>query len=367
MPHLTALRAENFRCFERLTCALGPGVTAFIGDNAQGKTSVLEAVCVLLRLQSPRTTTLADLARFGQHGGFGLAGELVRSHPVSPAEPAEPTPLKFLWHDGRRSLSAAGQSDLGPSRYLAASTLLVWMGNDDLTLVRGSGEGRRRYLDFLGTQAFPAYRPALLAYDKALRSRNRLLKDDRPDPRQIAAYTAPLLEHGTTLTRLRSDLVKRLLPWAAAAHHDISESPAEALRLAYLGGATADFPAALAASAAEESRRRLTVVGPHRDDLSLLLNDRPAAAFASEGQQRTLALALKLAQARLLHALHHHPPLLLLDDIFGELDPHRRNALLHALPAGSQQLITTTHLDWATPGFHPNQLYRVHQRTLSPA
>ncbi|MFN0126246.1 MAG: DNA replication and repair protein RecF, partial [Verrucomicrobiales bacterium] len=126
-----------------------------------------------------------------------------------------------------------------------------------------------------------------------------------------------------------------------------------------------DFPAALAASSAEESRRRLTVVGPHRDDLSLLLNHRSAATFASEGQQRTLALALKLAQARLLLALHHHPPLLLLDDIFGELDPQRRNALLTSLPQNSQQFITTTHLDWATGSFSPQRLYTVHHGTLT--
>jgi len=370
MDHLVALRAENFRCFERLACGFGPGVTAFIGDNAQGKTSILEAVCVLLRLQSPRTSTLAELARFGQDGGFGLSGELQQECPepeCPQAMPPETTTLKFVWQHGQRHLSAAGQDAPGPSRYLAHSTLLVWMGNDDLALVRGSGEGRRRYLDFLGTQAFPAYRPALLAYDKALRSRNRLLKDDRPDPREIAAYTIPLLEHGATLTRLRAELIEQLLPWAAAAHRDISETDLESLRPAYVSGATPDFAATLAASAAEESRRRLTVVGPHRDDLALFLNDRPAAAFASEGQQRTLALALKLAQARLLEALHHHPPLLLLDDIFGELDPRRRNALLRALPPGSQQLITTTHLDWAADGFQPQRLYQVEHGTITPA
>ena len=380
MAHLAALRAENFRCFDRLACEFGPGTTAFIGDNAQGKTSVLEAVCVLLRLQSPRTTTLTELCRFGQDHGFGLSGDLAPAAaslrpPTGPESgpdadatvPEPPCTLKFVWHQGQRRLQAAGQDALGPSRYLARSAVLVWMGNDDLSLIRGPGEGRRRYLDFLGSQAFPAYRPALLAYDKALRSRNRLLKDDQPDARQIAAYTAPLIEHGTTLTQLRHHLVTELKPWAAAAHCEISENPAESLEISYQGSATTDFAAALAASHPEETRRRLTLVGPHRDDVPLVLNNRPAAAFASEGQQRTLALALKLAQARLLHSLHGRPPILLLDDIFGELDPRRRNALLRALPPGSQQLITTTHLEWASSGFHPEYLYRVHQGTLTPA
>ncbi len=368
--HLSSLRAENFRCFERVACALDPGVTAFVGPNAQGKTSLLEAVCVLLRLQSPRTATLADLARFGQDQGFGLAGDLVTTASASGATTgtdSQTIQLKFLWRDGKRLLSAAGEPGLGPSRYLAHTALLVWMGNDDLGLVRGASEGRRKYLDFLGSQAFSDYRPALLAYDKALRSRNRLLKDERTDPRALAAYTAPLIEHGTALTRLRAELVDALTPWTTAAHHDISDSPTESLQPAYVSGATPDFPAALAASATEETRRRLTVVGPHRDDLALVLNDRPAAAFASEGQQRTVALALKLAQARLLLALHGRPPLLLLDDIFGELDPRRRNSLLQALPKGSQQLITTTHLDWATHTFQPDRLYRVADGTLASA
>jgi DNA replication and repair protein RecF len=271
MPHLAALRAENFRCFEHLVCPLGPGLTAFVGDNAQGKTSVLEAVCLLLRLQSPRTTTLADLARFGQPHGFGLAGECHTTDSVD----SQASTLKLRWNDGRRSLTANGETNLGSSRYLARSAILVWMGNDDLALVRAGSDGRRRYLDFLGSQAFPSYHSTLLAYDKALRSRNRLLKDDRPDPRQIAAYTTPLLEHGTTLTRLRAELVEALVPWAAASHDDISEGAAESLEPAYHSGATADFPAALAASAPEEVRRRLTVVGPHRDDLPSPSTDAP--------------------------------------------------------------------------------------------
>ena len=120
----------------------------------------------------------------------------------------------------------------------------------------------------------------------------------------------------------------------------------EALALTYRSGATDDFPAALAASKDEESRRRLTVVGPHRDDVVLDLDGRPASVYASEGQQRTVALALKLAQARLLQALRSTPPILLIDDIFGELDMARRNALLAHLPNESQKFVTATSLAW---------------------
>lgn len=110
----------------------------------------------------------------------------------------------------------------------------------------------------------------------------------------------------------------------------------------------------------------MTLVGPHRDDFLLTIDHRPAAAFASEGQQRTIALALKLAQATLLESAKGTPPLLLLDDIFGELDPARRNALLGALPEGSQRLITTTHLNWMNESFRPDALFKVVQGTVEP-
>ena len=217
---------------------------------------------------------------------------------------------------------------------------------------------RRRYLDFLGSQAAPDYRPALLAYDRALRSRNRLLKDGTGDPRELAAYTRPLIDHGTALTRLRDALVTQVAPWTAEAHRDISERH-EILTLAYRPGSTADFESALAHSAADEHRRGITLVGPHRDDIDIALDHCAAASFASEGQQRTIALALKLAQARLLESLRSHPPILLLDDVFGDLDPHRRNALLQALPPAAQTLITTTHLDWLDHPLRSARTYRV--------
>lgn len=357
MPELTALRAQNFRCFTVLECALGAGATVFVGDNAQGKTSVLEAVCVLLRLQSPRASQLGEMARFGQ-AGFGLSGDLKLTNGTQHQ-------LTFQWEAGQRRLAVKREPVARPAAYLEQSAVLVWMGHDDLALVRGPGETRRRYLDFLGTQLFPGYRTALLAYEKALRSRNRLLKEGGARPAELAAYTAPLLEHGMALTQWRRDIVTALQPHAMAAHAAISEVAGEDLTLIYQPSAGEDFAAALAARAEEEARRGLTLVGPHRDELTLLLYDRPAAAYASEGQVRTLALALKLAQSKLLEERWGEPPLFLIDDIFGELDPRRRNALLRALPLAAQSLITTTRVDWLTPDFPLRQLYHVQRGTLT--
>ena len=314
---------------------LVPGVQFFTGDNAQGKTSILEAACVLLRLASPRSSNLVPLVR-QEARGFALQG-FWGSHQ-----------LQFYYGPERRKLVLDSTERSGTAEYLRVARL-VYFSNTDLELVRGPADGRRRFLDFLGSQIEPLYRANLRAYEKALRSRNRLLKAFPVRPREVAAYDTPLLDAGTLLTDLRRNLVAELLPWAASSQESIlagTVGQPEELALEYQPGSGGDFAAALHASRDEELRLRQTLVGPHRDDLLLGLAGRPAGVYGSEGQQRTLALALKLAQARLLESVSGRPPLLLLDDIFGELDVTRRNALLAALPAGAQQLITTTHLDW---------------------
>jgi DNA replication and repair protein RecF len=162
--------------------------------------------------------------------------------------------------------------------------------------------------------------------------------------REIAAFDRPLIEHGGYVSAARRSLLHELQTEADAAHFAIS-GKRESLRLEYVAGDGGDLAAALAAAQREDARLRQTTTGPHRDDVRFFLNEL-GADDASEGQQRTLVLALKLGAARLLERHFGTPPLLLLDDIFGELDPDRRNALLAALPANAQRIITTTHLDW---------------------
>ena len=143
----------------------------------------------------------------------------------------------------------------------------------------------------------------------------------------------------------RVALCSSLGPLARKSCEEIS-GQADVLEIRYRPGCNSPFAEALAASRDEEDRLRQTVCGPHRDDIEVALNGLKASAFASEGQQRSIALALKIAQARHIKSLHGHPPLLLLDDIFGELDTERRNRLLTALPSDAQAVITTTFLDW---------------------
>jgi DNA replication and repair protein RecF len=180
------------------------------------------------------------------------------------------------------------------------------------------------------------------------------LKSSSPRWREIAAFDELLLAAGQRVAEARARFFKELQPEAEAAHHAISGAR-EKLRIEYARSGGEDFPAALEAARKEDSRLRQTSVGPHRDDAKLLLNDQPAE-LGSEGQQRTLVLALKLGAARLLQRHYETPPVLLLDDTFGELDLTRRAALLATLPAEAQKLVTTTHLDWLPEGLEERVL-----------
>lgn len=329
---IRTLRAVDFRCFSSLSLEVPAAGGVFTGDNAQGKTSILEAVCVLVRLQSPRTRKLPALGRIGAAAGFGIAGE--------------------AWGMERRvrfqrglELAVEDEARDGPGSYLADGGLIVWMGNEDLELVRGSAESRRRYLDFVGSQLEPGYRTALARYRRALKAKNLLLKDPRAREDELRSYEEVMIAAGDHLVAARARLVALLAPRAGDSQREVSGRD-ERLGLEYRPAGGGDLRVALEQARERERRQRQSLVGPHRDDLLLTINGLPGGEFASEGQQRTVALALKLAQGEALAAARGSLPVYLIDDIFGELDPGRRNAVLRSLPAGAQKWITTTHLGW---------------------
>lgn len=328
---LTELQLRQFRCFDALRVDFAPGFNFFIGQNGQGKTSILEGACVLLRLQSQRSSTLAPLVRVGQKS-FAAAGHYAAHR------------LEFRYHALRRKIAFDDVEQRSAAEYLRLGRV-VSLANTDIELVRGGSDARRRFLDFVGVQIEPRYRSTLRAYERALRSRNALLKSATPRPREIAAYDLPLVEHGSQLGAMRAALVERLRPFALQAHAVIGAG-CEALDLQFAPGNSSDFATQLAESRQHETRLRQTIVGPHRDDIVLLVDGMAAAHYASEGQQRTIALALKIAQARIFAAEGGPLPLLLIDDIFGELDPARRNQLLQALPRDAQKLVTATSMAW---------------------
>ena len=329
---LTSLRLHNFRCFEGLSVDIGPGLNLFLGGNGEGKTTILEGACVLLRLQSQRSASLVPVIQIGKKS-FGVRGRFDEHE------------LEFRYRVLRRQARFDGVEQRTLGEYLRLGRV-VSLANVDIELVRGGSDARRRYLDFLGLQVDNAYRPALRAYERALRARNALLKSPTARPREVAAYDAPLIQHGQVLLRLRAELTELLAPLATQVYQRISAAR-EKFTLRLVPGASADFEGDLERSHNESIRLRQTMVGPHRDDLELRVDDFPAAQFASEGQQRSIVLAMKLAQAEALRKSgDKKAPLLLIDDIFGELDPERRKALLDSLPAHSQKLVTATAMPW---------------------
>lgn len=335
---LSRIKLGQFRCFDTLEAEFHPETNLILGPNAAGKTSLLEAACVLLRLQSPRTSKLGDVIRNGQKG-LWVDGYYAGTH------------LQFYYGTRRKKLALDSVEQTSAGEYLKHGRV-VWFSNTDIGLIRESAEIRRRFVDFIAAQIDSSYRGFLKKYERSLRSRNLLLKGPSPSWREIRAFDGPLVESGLQITAARTALVASLRPLAQLSHVAISGSR-ETLGVDYIPSAAEDFHRQLELSKPEELRLRQTVVGPHRDELSLALSGQPAT-LGSEGQQRTLALSLRLSAARLLQAHYGKPPLLLLDDVFGELDMERRAALLRQLPEGSQRIIATTQKEWLPPGTDPH-------------
>ena len=336
--HLAHLRLREFRNYPRLDVDFDPGFHLLLGHNAQGKTNLIEAIYLLATLRSFRGVGGAQMVRHTAKGYFvGASVVSSASHEI-----------KMYWSAAERKLSLDGQPVRRLADYLGTLRAVVFC-TEDLQLVKGTARPRRRFLDLLLAQTQPHYLPLLQRYALALRSRNSLLKQRTPDPALLDSFSQELVSLGNQLITARRELLPRLSPLARLAYRRISND-AEELRLEYAPSVKADFAVELARAAARERTYRSTLVGPHRDDLALLLNGQPAGEFGSEGQKRTLAIALKMAQAEYVTGLLGSPPVLLIDDVMGELDAKRRSGLLPLLErsqhARGQVFMTCTEENW---------------------
>jgi DNA replication and repair protein RecF len=357
--HLAQLRLRDFRNYARLDVAFAPGFHLLLGDNAQGKTNVLEAIYLMATLRSFRGVGGAQMIRHGAKGYF-VGGNVVGQGDHE---------IKIYWSARDRKLALDGQPVRKLADYFGALRTVVFC-TEDLQLVKGTPRARRRFLDLLLAQTQPGYLPLLQRYMHTVRQRNALLKQRVPDEPLLASFSAEMVKLGNDIIRARRELVPKFSPLARLAYRRIAND-AEELRIEYQPSVKNDFAVELAQSRAREKSFRATLVGPHRDDLQLLQNEKSAAQFGSEGQKRTLAIALKMAQAEFLAGRHGTPPILLIDDVMGELDAKRRSGFLPLLEqarrTSGQAFMTCTEENWPRELGGQLQRWQVQAGTLHPA
>jgi DNA replication and repair protein RecF len=351
--YLKTLQLRQFRNYQQQLIQFTAPKTILVGNNAQGKSNLLEAVELLATLRSHRTFRDRDLVKDGE-AIAQINAKLQRQAGVSDLSIT-------LRQNGRRTVALNSENLRRQMDFLGVLNA-VQFSSLDLDLVRGGPEGRRDWLDTLLIQLEPVYAHILQQYNKVLRQRNAFLKSQKESAHseqehydsksEIAIWDAQLATTGTRVIRRRDRAISRLAPIAKAWHSSISGST-ETLHIKYIPSVPFSdnseqiqqaFLDKIQQRAIAEFSQGTTLVGPHRDEVELVINDTPARQYGSQGQQRTLVLALKLAELQLIEEVVGEPPLLLLDDVLAELDLSRQNQLLDAIQDRFQTIITTTHL-----------------------
>jgi DNA replication and repair protein RecF len=376
--YLKSLQLRNFRNYTEQYVDFTAPKTIILGENAQGKSNLIEAVEILSALKSHRTSRDRELIQAHQDAAQ-IVGNLDR-------ETTGSVELSLtLRANGRRTAALNGLTQRRQMDFLGTLNM-VQFSSLDLDLVRGGPEVRRNWLDTLLLQLEPVYASLIQQYTQILRQRNALLKSIKAaaiDPTKLAPTTpvalwdAQLAVAGSHIIRRRDRVITRLLPLAQTWHRAIS-GQSEELQIAYRPNVsvTIDQPEAIQSQflaqiqekRAIERYQGTTLVGPHRDDLDFMLNGTPARQYASQGQQRTLVLALKLAELQLIEDVIGEPPILLLDDVLAELDLNRQNQLLETIQDHFQTLITTTHLgSFDSSWLNASQILHIQAGSLSVA
>lgn len=352
--YLQRLNLRHFRNYQAQWVEFHAPKTILLGDNAQGKSNLLEAVELLATLKSHRTSRDRDLIQDQQQTGQ-ISASLKRD--LTTAE------MALILRQGSRRTAVLNGEKLRRQMDFLGNLNAVQFSSLDLDLVRGGPGERRLWIDTLLTQLEPVYAHILSQYNHALKQRNALLRqtsdgetaaDFTPvDITQLALWDAQLATLGSRVIRRRSRVIERLTP-IAHHWHDLISGSTETLVIRYAPNVPleVDDPAVVQAAflekiqqrAVAEQHQHTSLVGPHRDDIDFFINETPARQYGSQGQQRTLVLSLKLAELKLIESVVGEPPLLLLDDVLAELDLNRQNQLLDAIQDRFQTLITTTHL-----------------------
>ena len=346
--YLKTIHLRQFRNYKEQQVNFTAAKTILVGNNAQGKSNLLEAVELLATLRSHRMARDRDLIQDGEVASQ-INATIERQTGINDL-------TLTLRRNGRRTV-AINQENLRRQMDFLGVLNAVQFSSLDLELVRGGPDNRRNWLDTLLIQLEPIYAHILQQYNQVLRQRNAFLKSQDLAPshqkEELAIWDAQLATTGTRVIIRRDRALQRLAPIAQAWHASISGStenliinytPSVPLLENHPEQIQQAFLDKIQQRSVAELRTCTTLVGPHRDEVELTINQTPARQYGSQGQQRTLVLALKLAELQLIEEVVGEPPLLLLDDVLAELDLSRQNQLLDAIQDRFQTLITTTHL-----------------------
>ncbi len=356
---LAHLWLSDFRNYRSADVEPAAGLTAIVGENGQGKTNLLEAVGYLATLSSFRGAPGEALVRAGCEQAV-VRAEIESDGRTSLVE-------AVLGLSGRDRVLVNRQA-LRRTRDLLGTVRTTVFTPDDLALVKGGPSERRRLLDDTVVACVPRHDLTRSDLERVLRQRGALLKQaagrlSAEVEATLDVWDVKLAEVGETLGRARERLVARLEPVVAASYDQVARASADVRLIYEAPWREPGLAAALAEARPADVKRGVSTVGPHRDELGLQINGLPARTHASQGEQRSLALALRLAAHVVITEVVGAAPILLLDDIFSELDPHRSVALLGALPPG-QALLTTAGL--LPPGAVPDRILRVREGAIIP-
>ncbi|GEQ49724.1 DNA replication/repair protein RecF [Tetragenococcus koreensis] len=345
---LNNLHIRNFRNYDELSLDFHKNVVIFMGENAQGKTNLLESIYALALTRSHRTNNEQELIQWEKEQAF-IKGNVQKEYTKVPLE-------LFLTKKGRKTkVNHMEQKKL--SSYIGQLNVILF-APEDLSLVKGSPQGRRKFLDMEIGQIDPVYLYESAQYQKILKQRNQYLKQlaehKQTDELYLDILSEQLIDHGSKVLFARQQFVKQLEYWANQLHQKISQSK-EHLTIIYRSSIPGDhwadeqtvketYAQEIEQVKGKERLRQVTLAGPHRDDMSFLVNEKDVQTFGSQGQQRTTALSVKLAEIDLIKEETGEYPVLLLDDVMSELDDSRQLHLLETIEGKIQTFLTTTTL-----------------------
>ncbi|AJO25026.1 DNA replication/repair protein RecF [Weizmannia coagulans] len=347
--YLQELELHNYRNYETLTIPFENKVNVILGENAQGKTNLMEAIYVLALAKSHRTSNDKELIRWDAEYAK-IKGRLHKTHGSVPLE------LTISKKGKKAKYNHIEQKKL--SRYIGNMNVVMF-APEDLNLVKGSPQVRRRFIDMEIGQISPVYLYDMSRFQKILQQRNHYLKQlqmkKQTDQTMLDILTEQLIEQAAKIVMRRFEFVRMLEEWARPIHHSISRG-LEQLEIQYKPSVNVSeelnwskmiksYENKFAEIREREIDRGVTMAGPHRDDLAFVVNGRDVHTFGSQGQQRTAALSVKLAEIELIYSEIREYPILLLDDVLSELDDYRQSHLLNAIQGRVQTFVTTTSVD----------------------